>query len=255
MDEFDPSACPGDHQGAVTVRVESGYAFRMPAEVFSVRDPLSPPDDASLPPYGCPGNPIIARAVSTYMGMTQFLPEGFEPHREMRRPVSLTLFGHDGPRSTVENWARRVEIGPENRGSSCLTPSGGIMDVCTGCSKAATISGTQCRSQTYGGAIVPLLDIGFVMRARPDTHPEAAGLPLTAHCTRRPERDPTFNKARRCEATYALGADLYVVYGYDGNIVTPTMLPAFDLKVRDWIAARRAPDLDGPARNIFEERR
>ena len=253
MDAFDPSACPGEAGDTVAVRLVSGYAFRMPAEAFSVRDPQPPPDDPALPAYGCPENPIVARAVTTNLGHTQFLPEGFTPHRPMRRPVSLTLYGHDGPMATLRQWVRWVEEGPSRASMSCLPVEGGIMDFCTGCAKANVVDGIYCRASETGELHL-LEDRGFWARARPGTHLEGEGLPLAADCRFNRDDDLTRNFARDCEATYALGPDLVVVYGYDGNVVTLPMLPAFDLALRDWIDSRRAPDLDSPARRSAEGR-
>ncbi|MEM7644277.1 MAG: hypothetical protein AAF366_17385 [Pseudomonadota bacterium] len=257
MDDFDPSVCPGDHQGAVAVRVESGYAFRMPAEVFSVRDPLPPPVDAALPRYGCPGNPIIARAVSTYMGMTQFLPEGFEPHREMRRPVSLTIFGHDGPMGSVRNALQFIHEGPNGNAIArrCFVARGGIMEYCNLCGRRAEVVDERLCRYERTGRVVRLEDHGFWARSLPGRHPESADLPLVAICRSARDDDPTRNFARNCRAYVVLQPDLVLRYGYDGNVVTLPMLPEFDLAIRDWIESRRAPELDGPARNIFEERR
>ena len=253
MDAFDPSACPGGAGDTVAVRLVSGYAFRMPAEAFSVRDPLPPPDDPALPAYGCPENPIVARAVTTVLGHMQFLPEGFTPHRPMRRPVSLTLYGHDGPMGTFKQWVRWVEEGPSRASMSCLPVEGGIMDLCTACAKASVVEKLYCRLSEPND-LRALEDLGFWARARPGTHPEGEGLPLAAYCSSNREDDPTRNFARDCSARYALGPDLLVVYGYDGNVVTLPMLPAFDLALRDWIDSRRASDLDSQARNIAEGR-
>ena len=171
----------------------------------------------------------------------------------MRRPVSLTLYGHDGPMGTFKQWVRWVEEGPSRASMSCLPVEGGIMDLCTACAKASVVEKLCCRLSEPND-LRALEDLGFWARARPGTHPEGEGLPLAAYCSSTREDDPTRNFTRDCEATYALGPDLLVVYGYDGNVVTLPMLPAFDLALRDWIDSRRASDLDSQARKIAEGR-
>ena len=253
MDSFDPSACPGDHRGQVAVRLVSGFAFRFPAEVFSVRDPSPPPEDASLPPYGCPGNPIVARAVSTNLGHMQFLPEGFEPHRKFRRPVGLTIFGHDGPMGFFDGVNRNVDEGPGRRSMTCLTASDAPFELCNGCPTEGWSDDGFCRL-TFDDGRSTEREPGFWARALPGTHPESEGLPLVASCDGGDQRDFDRAKHRPCEAGIAYAPDLAVIYGYDGNIVTLPLLPGFDLAMREWIEERRAPDLDSQARIVFEER-
>ena len=253
MDAFNPAACPGEAGGTVAVRLVSGYAFRMPAEAFSVRDPLPPPGDPALPAYGCPENPIVARAVTTVLGHTQFLPEGFTPHRPMRRPVSLTLYGHDGPMRALRGWNRVIDEGPNWSHMTCPNDADGIFETCYSCPPANWSDDTICRGTHEDGQRYAIPS-AFWARTRRDPSSEPVGLSLTAQCRIGDESDPTRNFARDCEATYALRPDLVVVYGYDGNVVTLPLLPAFDLALRDWIDSRRAPDLDSQSRKIAEGR-
>ena len=141
-DGFDPSLCPADADGTVTIRLVSGLAFALPADRFGLRDASPPSEDASLPPYGCPGNPIVTRAASTWFDPLELLPEGHEPVYPLRfNPFTLSLFGHDEPTRIQESnlyqftrmydWQQDLEncVGA-NRFTTCEAVPGGILDQC-----------------------------------------------------------------------------------------------------------------------------
>ena len=76
--------------------------------------------------------------------------------------------------------------------------------------------------------------------ARPGTHPEFAGRRFAVHCTH-PYSPGGF---RSCEAYYRMEGDLGVMYRFDDTRVPPEHMAEFDLQIRAFIAASRAPEYD-----------
>ena len=76
--------------------------------------------------------------------------------------------------------------------------------------------------------------------ARPGTHPEFAGRRFAVHCT----HPYSPGGSRSCEAYYRMEGDLGVMYRFDDTRVPPEHMAEFDLQIRAFIAASRAPEYD-----------
>ena len=216
------------------MRLESGLAFSFPPSEYlgSLEWPVENPGPIADPsePKGCPLNPIIANAfVAGYQPVTPRSP--FEPPDRRWRPTRLHIISFRGPVSVQDIVLKGFTEG-------CIENPQGFQygrvleDVSSGLQ--------ECRGQSPD---TPDGDGPSRLVAKPQAHPELDGRRFAVQC------GVAFSPggSRDCHAGYAIENGPAISYNFEDELVPPAHMLDFDLQVRAYIAARRAPRYDRSA--------
>lgn len=237
---FDPTICPGDHQGKLAVRLSSGLAFRMEPRGYMLGAHRPDPVDSNLPPWGCPGNPIETESISFLYRYEATLQNRYDPQIPEGRPSLLRIFGHDGPTRVQDGDLRAFERAKLRKDSCEVTEEG--KEICRNCKIVDGFCFPQRREK------ISKRGIPSWARALPGTYHEWNGRPFITECSwGRPSHAVEPNGVW-CTADYEMMGGLSVMYRFTDPKIPEDKYMAFDREIRRQILAARAPELDTPTR-------
>lgn len=239
-DSFNPSVCPGGGNGTLTLRLVSGLAFQVPATGFLLRDAMPDPQDASLPPYGCPENPVITRSVSFEYRYEALLADKFDPDMPKGRPDRLSIYGHSNPTrlqdNALESFARA-----KRQFSSCEFTTEGL-ELCRNC----RIEGDWCRSDPLVSRQTSKIGVPAWIKAPDGLYLGYDERPFVVDCTWAFPSDSLAARNRECNIGYQMSKGLSVTYHFSDPEVGEGQFLFFDRAVRKQITDMRVPELDQP---------
>lgn len=237
---FDPSMCPGGGNGKLTVRLVSGLALQLPASGFMLRDAMPDPRDPSLPPYGCPENPVITRGFYLPYRYEALLANKYDPDLPLGRPDQLLIIGHDGPTMGQDNALKAFERA-KRQFSACEFTSEGL-EVCRNCA----IEGDWCHQVPGRSDRTSKIGIPAWLRAPDGLYAEYKGRPFIVDCTWAFPADTQAPRNRECSVRYELTEGLSVSYRFTDPEVGEDHFLAYDRAIRQQIMDMRVPALDRP---------
>ncbi|PIE08475.1 MAG: hypothetical protein CSA74_01910 [Rhodobacterales bacterium] len=236
---FDPTICPGDHQGKLLVRLESGLAFRIQPHGFLLGRIAPEPAGPGLPPWGCPGNPVVTSHFSLAYRYEALLENKRNPQTPegLGRPSLLRIIAGDGPVHMQESNLVLFHYSKDQFNSCEITNEG--LEICRSCK---VVDGRCLRAgSTEPGPNRPTAMYG---RALPGVYEEHNGLPFIIHCYTDDRPDVPYPTNKWCEVRYKLMDGLSVSYRITDRKVSEDSYIAFDQEVRRQILAARAPEFD-----------
>jgi hypothetical protein len=238
-DSFNPSICPSGGNGTLTLRLVSGLAFQVPATGFLLRDAMPDPQDASLPPYGCPENPVITRAISFEYRYEALLADKFNPDVPKGRPDRLMIVGHDGPTRLQDSALKSFERAKGQFGSCELTNEG--LEVCRDCA----VIGDWCANESNGSAVIKFAARAY-FRAPVGLYTESRGRSFVVKCDWGWPQNTVRPRNRECDVRYEMSDGLSVVYRFSDPASGEDQFLKFDRAIRQQITDMRVPQLDRP---------
>lgn len=241
--KFDPARCSVDTGGKVLVRLTSGLAFWFEPYTFVLRDGLAKPLPPSGEPEGCPGNPIVTRAVSFPIQYTEAL-EAKRRGLSMRNPPvqAFSIFGHDGPTRLQDSEIERHAF-LKGQGNACRVTEEGVEICLVGCRPDPDQS-DQCRPIGQDAPHVPLKeDLASSGLALPGVYAEFKGRRFAYGCMPPLKVSAEF-RPRSCDVRYEIAEGLSVTYRFDSSQIPEDNVLTLDKMIRDQILAARAPEHD-----------
>jgi hypothetical protein len=240
---FDPARCSVDSGGKVLVRLTSGLAFWFEPYTFMLRDGLEKPLPPSGEPEGCPGNPIVTRAVSFPIQYTEAL-EAKRRGLPMRSPPvqAFSIFGHDGPTRLQDGDLERHAL-YKGEGYACRVTEEGVEICLVGCRPDPDQS-DRCLPIGQNAPYVPLKeDLASSGLALPGAYAEFKGRRFVYGCMPPLKVSPKFS-SRTCNVSYEMTKGLSVTYRFDSSQIPEDNVLLLDKMIRDQILAARAPEYD-----------
>lgn len=236
---FDPTICPGDHQGKLTVRLESGRAFRIQPHGFLLGRLTPEPAGPGLPPWGCPGNPVVTSSFTLAYRYEAILEDrrNLQVPEDFGRPSLLRIIAGDGPVVLQESNLQLFREYKNRFGSCEITDEG--LEICRTCE----IVDGWCRGANPDRPVSKDA-AGMFGRALPGVHEERDGLPFAIMCPSRSLSEPGLPPKIWCSVSYRLMDGVSVNYRITDHKVGEDEYIAFDSEVRRQIKAARAPELD-----------
>lgn len=245
--EFDSSKCDVDLGGDMIVRLGSetnltiespGLAFRFPAGLYWRALPAEPSDDPSLPPLGCPGNPIVALSIG--FPFRPASPAEVAEGAPALWPYTIIISGGEGRVEIQKNNIQIKDDFARLYGACDMTEE--RVEFCRSCPEAEGQPG-HCK---IDGKWVPQSTVPAYFAALPGSYDEMDGIPFAGRCS---WSDGFLSvgaraKGRPCEIRYKLMEGLTVFYSFDDARLPENRFLAFDRLVRKRVLATRAPEYD-----------
>lgn len=238
---FDASQCSIDTKGKILVRLVSGYAFWFDPGTFMLRGGLEKPPATSGEPEGCPGNPVVTRAITFPFQYTEALKSKLQG-RPVGRPAvrSLSLYGQELPLRLQDGDIRRHNDYKEN-GSICRVSREGV-EVCLADCIQDPIHEDRCK--VSGDYVVLLSDAASTGLAQPGAYVEYGGRRFAYSCLPRFSPNNPQSKLRSCSTAYQISKNLSVTYEFDSSQISEDEVLSLDRNIRTQIISARAPEYD-----------
>ncbi|MEL6220908.1 MAG: hypothetical protein AAFR79_21060, partial [Pseudomonadota bacterium] len=200
-----------------------------------------PSDDPSLPPLGCPGNPIVALSIG--FPFRPASPAEVAEGAPALWPYKMWISGGEGP---VNGQKGDIQIKDDfARAYGACDTTEERVEFCRSCPEAEGQPG-HCKLYGEDSKAVPRSEVPAYFAALPGAYNEMDGIPFAGHCS---WSDGSLSvgaraKGRPCEIRYKLMDGLTVFYSFDDARLPENRFLAFDRLVRKRVLATRAPEYD-----------
>ncbi len=198
------------------------------------------PAGPGLPPWGCPGNPVVTSDFTFAYRYEAILEDKRNPQvpEDLGRPSLLRIIAGDGPVRLQQSNLQLFQEFKDAFDSCEITDEG--LEICRTC----PIVEGWCSNSADPNRPTSKRAVSMYGRAMPGAHEDHDGLPFVIRCTTPGMNDIEFPSKIWCTVNYRLMDGISVNYRITDHKVGEDEYIAFDRDVRRQIMAARAPELD-----------